>query len=216
MQRPPLARPMYIDSCRPIALPPALQLHHSTRSYLRSPTLNSWLPPSLFESQELNDKFKGEETDPNEKDPKRAQFRRACLVISGAEGIGLAPLIRANHITGKAHLYNIAFVAQLLNRRPRIHRESLHLDASIKMQVSQGYLHGTAPVSISHVCVLLRSAPTKDRLHGRVLVRCEMVFDKLCPVRCFPGPTRHFQCRITILAYKPVEFNRDRQHKDCT
>ena len=88
--------------------------------------------------QELNDKFKGEETDLNEKDPKRAQFRRACLVISGAEGIGLAPLIRANHITGKAHLYNIAFVAQLLNRRPRIHRESLHLDASIKMQVGQG------------------------------------------------------------------------------
>lgn len=47
----------------------------------------------------------------------------------------MAPLIRANHITGKAHLYNIAFVAQLLNRRPRIHRESLHLDASVKMQV---------------------------------------------------------------------------------
>lgn len=90
--------------------------------------------------QELNDKFKGEENDPNENDPKRAQFRRACLVISGAEGVGLAPLIRANHITGKAHLYNIAFVAQLLNRRPRIHRESLHLDASIKMQVGTPYL----------------------------------------------------------------------------
>lgn len=73
-----------------------------------------------------------------DEDAKRAQFRRACLVISGAEGIGLAPLIRANHITGKAHLYNIAFVAQLLNRRPRIHRESLHLDASVAMQVSSG------------------------------------------------------------------------------
>lgn len=71
-----------------------------------------------------------------DEDAKRAQFRRACLVISGAEGIGLAPLIRANHITGKAHLYNVAFVAQLLNRRPRIHRESLHLDASVAMQVS--------------------------------------------------------------------------------
>ncbi|CAM9109953.1 unnamed protein product [Ectocarpus sp. 4 AP-2014] len=85
--------------------------------------------------KELNDKFKGEEVDPTqEEDAKRARFRRACLVISGAEGIGLAPLIRANHITGKAHLYNIAFVAQLLNRRPRIHRESLHLDASVAMQ----------------------------------------------------------------------------------
>ena len=92
------------------------------------------LPPPQ-QTQELNDRFKGEETDPNEEDPKRARFRRACLVISGAEGIGLAPLIRANHITGRAHLYNIAFVAQLLNRRPRIHRESLHLDASVKMQV---------------------------------------------------------------------------------
>lgn len=86
--------------------------------------------------QELNDKFDVEETDPHEEgDAKRARFRRACLVISGAEGIGVAPLIRANHITGKAHLYNIAFVAQLLNRRPRIHRESLHLDASVAMQV---------------------------------------------------------------------------------
>ncbi|CAM9608766.1 unnamed protein product [Ectocarpus fasciculatus] len=85
--------------------------------------------------KELNDKFKGEEVDPaQDEDAKRAQFRRACLVISGAEGIGLAPLIRANHITGKAHLYNVAFVAQLLNRRPRIHRESLHLDASVAMQ----------------------------------------------------------------------------------
>ncbi|CAM9256587.1 unnamed protein product, partial [Hapterophycus canaliculatus] len=85
--------------------------------------------------KELNDNFDVEETDPHEEgDAKRARFRRACLVISGAEGIGVAPLIRANHITGKAHLYNIAFVAQLLNRRPRIHRESLHLDASVAMQ----------------------------------------------------------------------------------
>ncbi|CAM9488797.1 unnamed protein product [Scytosiphon promiscuus] len=85
--------------------------------------------------KELNDRFDVEENDPHEEeDAKRARFRRACLVISGAEGIGLAPLIRANHITGKAHLYNIAFVAQLLNRRPRIHRESLHLDASVAMQ----------------------------------------------------------------------------------
>eukprot|EP00903_Cladosiphon_okamuranus_P019699 g18102.t1 len=99
--------------------------------------------------KELNDNFRGEETVPNEKDPKRAQFRRACLVISGAEGIGLAPLIRANHITGKAHLYNIAFVAQLLNRRPRIHRESLHLDASIKMQAwfrMVRVMHRTSPI----------------------------------------------------------------------
>lgn len=89
----------------------------------------------IIVKKELNDNFKGDETDSSEEDVKRAPFRRACLVISGAEGVGLAPLIRANHITGKAHLYNVAFVAQLLNRRPRIHRESLHLDASIAMQV---------------------------------------------------------------------------------
>ena len=86
-------------------------------------------------SQELNDNFKGDEGDWPDEDVKRAQFRRACLVISGAEGIGLAPLIRPRHINNKAQLYNIAFVAQLLNRRPRIHRESLHLDASVAMQV---------------------------------------------------------------------------------
>lgn len=86
-------------------------------------------------TQELNDRFKGDDVDPNEEDEKRAPFRRACLVISGAEGVGVAPLIRANHITGRSTLYNVAFVAQLLNRRPRIHRESLHLDASIAMQV---------------------------------------------------------------------------------
>lgn len=66
---------------------------------------------------------------------KQSQFRRACLVISGASGIGLAPVIQPRHITGKAHMYNTAFVAQLLNRRPRIHRERLHLPASLKMQV---------------------------------------------------------------------------------
>lgn len=85
--------------------------------------------------QELNDDFKGEDSDSADGDTRRVSFRRACLVISGAEGIGLAPLIRPRHITGKAHLYNIAFVAQLLNRRPRIHRESLHLQASVTMQV---------------------------------------------------------------------------------
>ncbi len=111
-------------------------------------------PPPL-EMQELNDKFKGEETDPNDEDPKRARFRRACHVISGAEGIGLAPLIRANHITGKAHLYNIAFVAQLLNRRPRIHRESLHLGASVKMQVGRGFgISGDQSVSTNRTCGL--------------------------------------------------------------
>lgn len=96
----------------------------------------------LLAKQELNDKFKAENTDLKDEDPKRARFRRACLVISGAEGVGLAPLIRANHITGKANLYNIAFVAQLLNRRPRIHRESLHLGASIKMQVGLARVAG--------------------------------------------------------------------------
>lgn len=63
-------------------------------------------------SQELNDSFQELEY-PSDEDEKRVNFRRACHVISGAEGLGLAPLIRPRHINHKAHLYNIAFVAQV-------------------------------------------------------------------------------------------------------
>lgn len=67
--------------------------------------------PYITTLQELNDKF--QICDWPGEDQKRAQFRRACHVISGAEGVGIAPLIRPRHINGKAQLYNIAFVAQV-------------------------------------------------------------------------------------------------------
>lgn len=146
-------------------------------------------------TQELNDRFKGDDVDPNEEDVKRAPFRRACLVISGAEGVGVAPLIRANHITGRATLYNIAFVAQLLNRRPRIHRESLHLDASIAMQVRSFFIDMTVPKYPAAVFsgrhVLSLEAAAAAALAAR---RC-------ASVDLFLSPTMYFaRCNFVLLS----------------